>query len=80
MINVVRTVRDIEKNWIPYERAKFLVIGFGPKGGGLLATALDEFTAHRYARIYKEAGYTMVMVQPMTELKKVHDKICEFYF
>ena len=59
--------------WIGYEAASHVVVAFSCKGGGIEATATDEFTAHRIAREYKALGYIQVAVMP--ESKATHTQV-----
>jgi hypothetical protein len=55
--------------WTSYKEASHLIVGCMPKnmGGGILLTARDELTAHRYAACYRKHGYTEVRVLPNNE-------------
>lgn len=56
------------ENWVPYAQATHVIVGWKEDGsGGILATARDEFTAHRYAKILRDDGYLRVKARPHTE-------------
>lgn len=62
----VRTIADIAKCWCGYEEALYLVTGFNAKGGGVLATCRDIFTAYRFRKILL-AEYPIARVVENTE-------------
>ncbi|NBR46469.1 MAG: hypothetical protein EBT68_05065 [Verrucomicrobia bacterium] len=63
-----------------YEAATHVVVGFTCNSGGILATATDQLTAYRYARLYRQHGWTGVKVMPESEHthKQVNQQMYEF--
>jgi hypothetical protein len=62
---VIRTMSEIP--WTCYEEASHLIVGYNAKGGGILATAKDELTGRRYAKLCRAAGYPDAVAVPNTE-------------
>lgn len=50
--------------WVGYNVATHIVVGYTCSGGGVVATALDQFTAHRCARWLRDNGWSSVQVRP----------------
>lgn len=62
--------------WVPYKEATHMVVGYNKSGGGILATARDEFTAHRHAReLRKEYPDAIVVRNVPEEFSKVNAQI-----
>lgn len=66
-------IRSIYSAWVVYEKAKYVVIGWTCSGGGILASADDEFTAHRYGRTFRKLGWQQVEVAP--ECDETYDHV-----
>lgn len=67
--------------WNGYEGATHLVEAYYCQGGGIFATATDEFTAHRYAKIYKMLGFWNVKVSIHNEpnCKQIQERLLNTY-
>lgn len=66
-MGVQQELANMRKNWIPYREANFVVIATSETSAGIEATAYDKFTAYRYRKILKEAGYWDVRVLAYNE-------------
>ena len=57
---------DVFHAWVPYKYANFVILGIDPNlsGRGILASARDEWTANRYAKVLKNHGYGQVQIFP----------------
>ena len=62
--------------WVSYAEATHMVVGYNESGGGILATARDEFTAHKHAReLRSEYPDAHVVKNAPEEFTKVSNQI-----
>lgn len=64
----------IYRAWIPLDTATHLIVAWTCSGGGLVADASNELTAHRYARIFRAHGHVnvRVMLNNPESSKEIH--------
>lgn len=66
-------IQEIYKQNAPYNKATHVVEGYTCISGGVIGTALDEFTAHRIAKVFTKFGFSFVKVKENT--KENHEEI-----